>query len=338
MNNMAAETPVAFIRSIILAYKRYGKDPQGALHTAGIPPSLLHRADATVTAKQMEDFSRLAMQELDDEALGWFSRPLPWGSNGMLYRASLPSANLRIALSRWCRHYSLLTSDIQLSLDEKDEITTLNVREQTCLGELREFCLVSTLRNIHGFACWLIDSRIPLLRATFSYPPPHHIKAYRFMFRGTINFNRPQTSLSFNTGYLDLPIQRDDQDLRQMLIRPLPLIVLQYKRDKLLSWRIRHFVRTQGFELSNADSLATALNLSTRSLYRHLAEEGTSLQGLKNEVRREKAIQLLARSSNPLKKVATKTGFRSEASFARAFRKWTGLTPGEYRQSLQHHK
>jgi hypothetical protein len=52
------------------------------------------------------------MQELDDEALGWFSRRLPWGSYGMLCRASLTSPDLGVAIKRWCRHHRLLTEDI----------------------------------------------------------------------------------------------------------------------------------------------------------------------------------------------------------------------------------
>lgn len=338
MKFRAAHTPIAFIRSIVLAYERYGKDPQKALRAAKIPPSLLEYADATVTARQMEEFSKLAMQELNDEALGWFARALPWGSNGMLCRASLPSANLRIALLRWCRHYKLLINDIELILDEKNKIANLSIVEHGDLGALREFCLVSTLRNIHGFACWLVDSRIPLLQANFSWPPPRHANAYKFMFRGDIYFKKPQTGFSFNAAYLDLPIQRDDQDLRQMLLRPLPLIVLQYRRDRLLSRRIRHILRTQDLKLSNAETLAATLNLSTRSLYRHLAEEDTSIQNIKNEVRQEIAAHLLACTNKPLKQIATKSGFRSEASFSRAFRKWTGTAPSEYRQSLIDHK
>jgi hypothetical protein len=100
----------------------------------------------------METFSGLAMRELDDEALGWFSRPLHWGTNGMLCRASLPSANLGVALSRWCRHYGLLVEDIRLELTIEAKIARLAVHEQKDLRSQREFCLVSTLRNIHGFA------------------------------------------------------------------------------------------------------------------------------------------------------------------------------------------
>lgn len=84
-----AATPIAFIRAIVGGYRRRGMDPASALGQAQIPPALLDDPQARVTAAQMEVMSGVAMQELDDEALGWFSRRLPWGSYGMLCRASV---------------------------------------------------------------------------------------------------------------------------------------------------------------------------------------------------------------------------------------------------------
>ncbi len=78
-----AETPMAFILAMVKAYERRGMDPSGALHAAQITPKQLKNPDARVTALQMEWMSAAAMRELDDEALGWFSRKLPWGSHGL---------------------------------------------------------------------------------------------------------------------------------------------------------------------------------------------------------------------------------------------------------------
>jgi hypothetical protein len=91
-----AATPIAFVRAMVLAYEKYGKDPAAALRQAQITPKLLRLPNGRITASQMETISGLAMQELDDEALGWFSRRLPWGSYGMLSRASLTSPTLVI--------------------------------------------------------------------------------------------------------------------------------------------------------------------------------------------------------------------------------------------------
>ena len=122
-----AATPIAFVQAICQAYEQRGLSPQAALARAQIAPSLLHQAGARITANQMEWLSAAAMRELDDEALGWFSRRLPWGSYGMLARASLGSADLGRAMKRWCRHHGLLTEDIALTLTEANGVATLTL-------------------------------------------------------------------------------------------------------------------------------------------------------------------------------------------------------------------
>ena len=107
---------MAFARAIEAAYRRYGRNPAGALHTAQITPSQVSEINGRITARQMETLLGAAMQELDDEALGAFSRRLPWGSYGMLARASITSPYLGIALKRWCRHHALLTDDVVLKV------------------------------------------------------------------------------------------------------------------------------------------------------------------------------------------------------------------------------
>ena len=75
--------------------------------------------------------------------------------------------------------------------------------------------------------------------------------------------------------------------------------------------------------------------MSPRSLHRQLQEEGASLQQLKDEVRSERAKDLLLRTTKPVKQVAAASGFRNEKSFIRAFRVWTGASPGEFRRDMQ---
>lgn len=106
-----AATPTAFIRAIVRAYALRHLSPNHALQQAQIAPHLLENPDARITAWQMERISDTAMRELDDEALGWFRRRLPWGSYGMLVRASISAPTLEVALKRWCRHHGLLTAD-----------------------------------------------------------------------------------------------------------------------------------------------------------------------------------------------------------------------------------
>ncbi len=331
-----AATPMAFAKAIVGAYQRYGQNPAATLKLAQITPKELEITDARITARQMEVLSGAAMQELDDEALGAFSRRLPWGSYGMLARASLTSPSLGVALKRWCRHHALLADDIVLKLHVNGAVASIVVEEKSPKAspspEAREFSLVHVLRNIHGLACWYVDSRIGLQEARFPFPAPAHADAYALMFPpGPVRFDAAQAEIRFDARYLALPLRRDEKALQTMLQRALPLTVLQYRRDRLLVQQVRQALTAHPTQAHSAQGLAELLNLSPRTLHRQLKEEGASLQALKDEVRCERAKDLLYRSARPVKQVAAAVGFRNEKSFTRAFKEWTGVSPGEFR-------
>jgi AraC-like DNA-binding protein len=293
---------------------------------------MLADPDARITARQMEIVSEGAMRQLDDEALGWFSRRLPWGTLGMLCRASLPSPDLEVALRRWFRHHRLLTEDVTLALASEGGRATVEIHEHRDLGAVREFCLLSYLRYVHGYACWAVDSRISLLGVGFPFPEPPHGAVYPLLFPGPVSFGTARAHFTFDARYLALRQRRDDRALRAMLKHALPLTVLQYRRDRLLVERVRRLLAERPGEALDAEAVARHLHLSTRSLHRHLKDEGASLQGLKDEVRRERAVELLCRTEKPVKQVALAVGFADEKAFARAFKAWTGETPGDVRR------
>ncbi|MFP8779628.1 AraC family transcriptional regulator [Hydrogenophaga sp. RWCD_12] len=335
---LVAATPMAFVKAIVRAFELRGLSPRAALDAAQIAPADLGRSGARITALQMEWLSAAAMQALDDEGLGWFDRPLPWGSYGMLARASLSAPTLGVALKRWCRHHGLLTRDITLAVVTQGDEARITLTEHRPPGgpdggdALREFCFVSVLRNIHGLACWFVDSRIPLLGASFPFAAPPHADAFRVLFDGPTRFGADEASIRFDARYLALPIKRDEAAMNQMLQRALPIQVRPYRRDRLLVQRVRQVLSNQPQDAHNADDLAALLHISARTLHRQLKEEGATLQALKDEVRRERAMSLLQRTTKPIKQIAEAAGFQNEKSFIRAFRGWTGLAPGEWRE------
>lgn len=328
-----AETPIAFVQAIATAYQARGLSPNGALQKAQIEPQALANPKTRITAMQMEWVSGAAMQELDDEGLGWFSRRLPWGSYGMLVRASLTAPTLGVALKRWCRHHGLLTDDIRLHVHAAQGVAAVQLDEVHALpAAQREFCIVSVLRNALGVACWLTDSRIALSHTSLRFAPPAHAASYRVLFDGPTEFNAAHNRLTFDAGYLDLPIRRDEAALQRMLPRALLLTVRPYRRDRLLIERVRQVLSRHPEHARNADDLAAHLGLSARTLHRQLQQEGASLQQLKDAVRRDKAMQLLLKTNKPIKQIAAEVGFANDKSFMRAFRAWTGKTVEELRR------
>jgi len=324
---------MAFVRAVLSAYDKYGVDPGRALQAGRLTLAQTRRVHARIEVEQLEALSATAMQELDDEALGWFSRRLPWGTYGMLCRASLGAPSLGTALKRWCRHHALLTDDVVLRLEVDRRAARLLLEDARGSLAGHELGLLTNLRYVHGFACWLLDSRLPLREVTFPFAAPPHAAVYDLLFPGPVRFAAGPASLSFDPRYLELSPRRSDHDLDGMLERALPLTSRPYRRDRLLANRVReHLVGAIG---GSAPIVAEALHVSVRSLHRELAREGTSLSRVKDEVRRTIACEALRRTQLSIKEIAGRAGFVSEKSFSRAFKGWVGESPSDYRAASQ---
>lgn len=151
------------------------------------------------------------------------------------------------------------------------------------------------------------------------------------LFDGPTRFDADHAAIHFDARYLSLPVRRNEAAMNQLLQRALPLTVRSFRRDRLLVQRVRQLLASRPQDAHNANDLAALLNTSPRTLHRQLKDEGASLQSLKDEVRRQLATELLLRSHKPIKQVAEAAGFLNEKSFIRAFKGWTGQSPGDFR-------
>lgn len=335
VSRTAATVPVAFIRSVLISYDRLGRDPQALLRRTRITPQSLATEAGRITRHQFQDFFIGAVHDLEDEALGWFTRPIRIGTTGMVWRASLAAPSLEIALRRWFRHQGLVTDDIALTLAVDDTQATITMAERCDLGPHRDFACITALKIIHGFASWLIDSRLPLLGVTLPYAKPPHGDLYSLYFPGQVRFEAAATSLSFDRRYLGLSVLRDDAALRRLLRHQFEVMIVQYRRDRLLSVQVDGRLRGDLGLGARVEDVARSLRLSIRSLHRHLRDEGTSFQAIKDRLRCARATALLTGGGLPVKTIARQLDFADDKAFARAFRGWTGQSPSACRAAAR---
>ena len=85
-------------------------------------------------------------------------------------------------------------------------------------------------------------------------------------------------------------------------------------------------------KLPTAELMAERLNMSPRTLHRKLTAEGTSFQQIKDDFRRDLAIHYMGRQELTIDAIAALMGFQDNSAFYRSFKKWTGQSPGSWRQ------
>jgi AraC-like DNA-binding protein len=125
-------------------------------------------------------------------------------------------------------------------------------------------------------------------------------------------------------------VQSVEDFLRQV---PASLLV-KYRDHANVTERIRRMLRAHlRDEMPSLEEVGKALGVTPQTLRRRLQDEGQGYQAIKDDLRRDIAIEYLARPDLTLIEIANLLGFSEPSTFHRAFKKWTGVAPGEYRQT-----
>jgi AraC-like DNA-binding protein len=319
-----------FARAALGGARRLGHDCSNLLQQLGISPEWLDEPRARIAPEQFSRLIQGLWLALDDEYLGFAPAPSKTGSFAMMGHAVIHCRNLDSALHRGLLFYSLFPEGPRLTLSREGEMIRLSL-DDSKLHDPDHFLSESQLMVWHRFGSWLIGQRIRLEQVTFSYPRPAHGAEYELLFPCPMTFSAAQSSLLFHSRYLSMPLLQDERTLKHFLEHsPADLLSRPDDGDSLSS-QLRRLLSRDNARWPDLEAVAAHLHISPQTLRRHLREEGTSFQELKDQLRRDIAIHHLRRADLSLQQIAEQLGFSEPSAFHRAFKKWTGLTPGAYR-------
>jgi AraC-like DNA-binding protein len=168
----------------------------------------------------------------------------------------------------------------------------------------------------------------------FTYPEPADTREHTRSFAGAkVRFGAPFDAIVYDRSYLDLPMPQADPKLHALLRKQLERAVEDLPPAQELRREVRKLILSElrGGNPS-ADHIADCLKMSRRTLTRRLLQQGTTFKGLLEGVRRELAERALISEEVGIAEIAERLGFAEPAAFHRAFKRWTGLTPADYRQ------
>jgi AraC-like DNA-binding protein len=240
-------------------------------------------------------------------------------------------STLRSALEQIVRCRALLHDHLESDLNAFGDRVELRIGFGGLASSdaVREFVLAAHLivaRRLSGVP-WLAP-----LEAHFRHARPSDVSLHERIFCAPLHFDSSRDALLFSSAALEVPVLSADSELERAmaLSAPQPLAL---RRDGLsLVERVREIVRqtltTRDF---GARSTARRLEMSLRSLNRHLLGNGTSYRAVVDEVRRNLALRALASTDLSIREIGGLIGFTTGPAFHRAFRRWTGATASSYR-------
>ncbi|RZI85729.1 MAG: AraC family transcriptional regulator [Rubrivivax sp.] len=182
---------------------------------------------------------------------------------------------------------------------------------------------------------WLTSRPDLVLDASFEGPPPGDMAPYRRIFGGSVRFDQDSNTLWGDTLYSALPIVSRDTASHSLLQGQAlkQLEHLSRGQDPLID-QLQSLIRARlNLGKVTLEDMAAELKMPTRTLQRRLEEAGLNFRLMADDVRQSQARYYLRDTTMALAEMASALGFADHASFNRAFKRWTGLSPGAFRRS-----
>ena len=185
------------------------------------------------------------------------------------------------------------------------------------------------------FRVWDTSSLGILKAAYFKFSSEEAIVQSRARFRAEVKFGQHDTAMVFPSRYLEYPVVQNETTLQAFLkTAPYQLLVMVGSEDSTLREQVIAMIgRDFSIAPPSAEQVAKTLNMSVSTLRRRLLEEETTYQKIKDDCRRQSSIDYMNSPELSINDVAGLMGFDEPSAFFRSFKRWTGMTPGEYRQS-----
>jgi AraC-like DNA-binding protein len=332
MNERLAPSVLSsWTRTIVDALMARGIDAAAVLAEAGFCKNDFRDPNARLPAEATVRLWRVAVAHTGDPAFGLeVARHVGQTTFHGLGVAVLASATLRDGINRLVRYNRLVSdaSELCLEISGRDACVSLRPR----LGfESPAYEVTDAVMALITRTCRLVTNRSFALGSVFyRRPTPSDLWPYERLYRCPINFGTDLDALVFDASQLDQTLvmanpelaRHNDEAVREYLARIDHGSVVDQVRSQLVN-RLA--------DRPTPQLVARALGMSQRSLQRRLHEHGTSYEAVLGEVRKELACAFLREGRYAVGELAFMLGFEDASAFARAFRRWMGISPSAYR-------
>lgn len=322
----------AWVLAIVRALDDVGVDRDSLLRNIGMDPSRLLDLNHRYSQEQVTSLWIAAVAATGDTEFGLkVARHVRPSTFHVVGYAMACSSTLKRAAERFA-HSSRLISDAALIEFKPVGTHSLLTVDLHTLGRQPIYQTIDTILAGFLLLCeWIVGAPLVPAEVTFRHGQPADDRAYREVFRCPIQFGQPFNSILFQTSDLERPVPSANEELA-VILDEMTSKYLALRFSSRFSRKVREVLAQQlpQGEPSKTE-IARHLHMTSRTLLRRLREENTTFQELSERLREELAYEYLLKDELTIEQIAAKLGFSSSSTFSRAFVRWTGHRPSDWR-------
>lgn len=328
---------------LVDALRAEGVPARAALAGSGLAPAALADAATRVSVRQLLVVHGNAQRLAPDPGLalrtGLRMRITHFGLYGY---ALLASASARQAIDFALRYRALASPLIGLSFEHDrtagDAVWRLHDALGLGDGALWRFVVELQLGTQLALHRDLLGTPLAPRRIRLRHAAPAHAALYRTLLGARVDFGAPVDELRFDAAWLDHPLAFASPTTAALARQTCDQLLAELEHahgsagDASVAGRVAALLLGAPGRFPDAAEVAASLNVHERTLRRRLQAEGRSFQSLRDEVRRQLALDYLRDTRMSTEDIAAALGFGDAANFRHAFKRWTGASPGSVRR------
>jgi len=324
---------VLLVRAVVEAIERAGIPREALFTRAGLDPRVMDRAEGRISLDEYDALQDVAADLTGDEALGLhMGEAATETTHPIVAHLVAHARTLREGIEALLRFYQLVTDRPAWRLVEEGDAATLFYDVAPGSSKSTRFRAEVTMTGFYRMLRVFARDARPRFVA-FEHAEPRYRAEYTRIFEGAECFDQEFTGIVFDRELLEATQIHRDAEFRAVVESQAEKRLSRLTKNASYAVRVRDYLldRAKG-DRPDMAAAARALGLSTRSLRRRLSQEGRSYSDIVDEALSTIAKRLLADDERSIEATAYDMGFSSPSAFHKAFKRWTGTTPREFRQ------
>lgn len=317
-------------RALLLGCEELGLDRQALLDAAGLTMAAVEDPDGRLTVEQVARLWKAALDTSDDPSLGLrMALAVPFGAYRVIDFLAASAPTVGEGIMRMARYFPLVNAALAWDISHDGPLVRVTLEQPGAPEGLPRSLIVTVLHLRHAAGV-----RWPLVDVTCTFPAPPDTRGYEAALGCPVRFGQPRNAFVMTRATWELPSGAASCELHKTLEGHAARMLASLDATRVTSTRVAELIveELEGGDPSLA-RIARRMALSPRTLQRRLADEQTTFADVLDETRRHVAQAYVKDRGLALTEVAYLLGFSEQSAFSRAFQRWWGMPPSQFRSA-----